>query len=112
MTNPFYLTRYWKLLRQKALERDNHRCTVEGCPHTVRTSRMTVDHIRTRPDVPYPTSADTLGNLRTLCSDHDGQVKERVDGTRRRGGQTFVRGCDASGNPVDPRHPWNLRAKA
>jgi 5-methylcytosine-specific restriction protein A len=109
MTNPFYLSKFWKNLRADALDRDGHRCTVPGCTMTGNATRLTVDHITTRPNVPYPTALDILSNLRTLCATHDGQVKEQASGERRRGGQTFVRGCDASGNPLDPRHLWNRR---
>lgn len=107
MTNPFYNSKFWKDLRRQALERDRYRCTVTGCPNTGRMGRLYVDHVKTRPNVPYPTPSDILSNLRTLCGVHDTQVKEMRDGERRKGGEPTVRGCDASGRPLDPRHHWN-----
>lgn len=105
--NPFYTSKFWKALRQEALIRDHRRCTVEGCPNTERTGRLYVDHVRTRPDVIYPTPYDVLSNLRTLCGVHDSAVKEQRGGRRRKDGKLTVRGCDASGNPIDPNHHWN-----
>lgn len=107
MTNPFYNSKFWKDLRRRALERDHHRCTVEGCPNNARMGRMYVDHIETRPDVPFPTRHDILPNLRTLCGPHDAQVKEMRSGRRRKDGRLTVRGCDPSGRPLDPNHHWN-----
>lgn len=55
--------------------------------------------------MPYPTPADTLENLRTLCLSHDAQVKEQRRGasyTRKRGGAFKVKGCDIDGWPLDP----------
>jgi 5-methylcytosine-specific restriction enzyme A len=110
VTNPFYASPFWKALRLKALARDGHRCTVDGCPNTRANSRLYVDHILTRPPVEYPCHLDTLDNLRTLCGVHDAQVKERTGGRRQRDGKLMVKGCDASGQPLDPNHPWNRRA--
>jgi len=97
--DPFYRSPEWQVLRTAVLKRDKWRCTVPGCPHTVRTSRLTVDHIKARRDG----GADEMPNLRTLCRDHDNQVKEGADGVRANGGKTFVRGCDADGWPLDSR---------
>lgn len=101
-TNPYYFTAHWKALRQAALERDGYRCTVAGCFAVARV----VDHIKTRPPVPHPCAEDTLGNLRSLCSTHDGQVKEKSDGTRARDGRFRVIGCSPDGQSLDPNHPW------
>jgi 5-methylcytosine-specific restriction endonuclease McrA len=51
--------------------------------------------------------SDTLDNLRHLCRDHDNQLKEDASGQRRSGGTPIVRGCNATGQPLDPNHPWN-----
>lgn len=68
--------------------------------------RLTCDHIETRPSVDHPTRFDVLSNLRTLCGNHDAQIKERSSGKRRRDGKLIVRGAKADGTPLDPNHPW------
>jgi 5-methylcytosine-specific restriction protein A len=109
MTNPFYASTFWKDLRRQAIRRDHGRCTVPGCPYTARTGRLYVDHIQTRPHLPFPTPRDVLENLRTLCPAHDAQIKEQRGGVRRRDGKLTVKGCDASGRPLDPQHFWNRK---
>jgi 5-methylcytosine-specific restriction endonuclease McrA len=106
MTNPFYLSEFWRDLKRQALQRDGYQCVVDGCDSR---SHLTVDHINTRPNVPYPCAADTLGNLRTLCRLHDNSVKELPSGKRRNKGVLRVKGCDPAGRPLDPAHPWNQR---
>ena len=91
----YYTTAHWRALRRAALARDGYRCTVAGCIELATT----VDHIVTRPPVGYPTPADRLDNLRSLCRTHDAQVKERADGRRGRGGRPVLKGCDADGWP-------------
>jgi hypothetical protein len=59
---------------------------------------VVVDHIVSRPFSFSMTTADRLDNLRSLCRDHDNQVKE-LAGARRRGGAPVNRGCDAEGWP-------------
>lgn len=98
--NPYYHSAHWRALRKAALERDGYQCTVEGCG--VRATH--VDHTETRPPVPYPTAHDVLSNLRSLCGDHDRQVKEKRNGERAQRGEFKVRGCDVDGWPLDPRH--------
>lgn len=100
--NPYYSSPHWKALRTACLERDGRRCTVPGCP----SAGTVADHIETRPDVPHVTPQDRIENLRTLCKSHDAQVKERRRGVgmRARGGTFILRGCDAEGWPLDPRH--------
>jgi 5-methylcytosine-specific restriction protein A len=105
--NPFYSSKFWRDLRKQALERDQHRCTVPGCPNTARMGRMYVDHVTTRPNVTTPTPLDRLDNLRTLCGPHDAMVKEARGGSRKNGGKLSVRGCDPSGRPLCPNHHWN-----
>ena len=96
-TGGFYRSQFWRELRGKALQRDRYTCTVPGC----RARAKRVDHIETRPRVPYPTTFDVLGNLRSLCSVHDNQVKEGPSGARAQS-RFIVRGCDADGWPLDP----------
>ncbi|CUW39293.1 conserved protein of unknown function [Magnetospirillum sp. XM-1] len=92
--DPFYKTKAWRELRAQRLAIDNHRCTVPGC----NRGAVVVDHL-----VPHSLS---LADLRSLCREHDNQVKEDQHGRRRRGGQFVVHGCDADGNPIDPNHWW------
>jgi len=96
---PYYKSAHWRALRKAALERDGYRCTVEGCGWLATH----VDHRQTRPNVAYATSLDVLENLRSLCRQHDGQVKELPGGRGRAMGGAFkVRGADESGWPRDP----------
>ena len=106
--NPFYRSPFWYALRREVLARDGHRCTVEGCQTPIHD--LHVDHIQTRPrGATGPMPADVLSNLRTLCGNHDRSIKEGASGRRGNGGRLMVRGCDASGRPLDPSHPWNKR---
>lgn len=98
MTDPFYLSKVWRRLREARLRIDHHTCVVPGCD-----ARATVvDHIVSR----RAGGADVLSNLRSLCREHDDQVRERPDGKRANQGKLIVRGCDAHGNPLDPLSPW------
>lgn len=97
--DPYYLSPEWRSLRGSALRRDGGRCVVPGCGKAA----VVVDHIVSR----RAGGPDTLANLRSLCRDHDQQVKEAADGRRRNGGRLTVRGCDADGWPRDPAHSWN-----
>jgi 5-methylcytosine-specific restriction endonuclease McrA len=101
----FYKTREWRALRIAVLKRDSYRCTNPGCGST---HRLTVDHIKSRRQ--HPNLAMAIGNLRTLCISCDNQLKEASSGQRRGHGRPILRGCDASGRPLDPLHPWNARA--
>lgn len=71
------------------------------------THRLTCDHVIRRPNVDFPTSYDVLTNTRTLCGNHDARVKETASGKRRGEGRLIVSGCDVTGRPLDPHHPWN-----
>ncbi|HEY1300872.1 MAG TPA: HNH endonuclease [Stellaceae bacterium] len=98
MTDPFYRSKQWKKLREARLKLDNYACVVAGCG----ARAVVVDHIVRRRDG----GADTLSNLRSLCREHDQQVKERPSGRRANAGQLTVKGCFADGSPRDPAHPW------
>ncbi len=63
----------------------------------------TVDHIVARRDG----GADVLSNLRSLCKPHDNMIMQKSNGKRANRGKLAVRGCDATGRPLDPLHPWN-----
>lgn len=103
--NNYYCTPHWAALKRACHERDGWHCTVVGCQ--TPTYRLTCDHIRTRPNVDYPTAADVLANVRTLCGNHDRQVKELSSGKRRQDGKLIVKGSDVTGHPLDPNHPWH-----
>jgi 5-methylcytosine-specific restriction enzyme A len=96
--DPFYRSGLWLRLRQAALQRDGGRCVVPGCG----APAVVVDHIRSR----RTGGPDTLANLRCLCREHDQQIKEKPDGTRKNGGKLFVRGSGPDGIPTDPAHHW------
>jgi hypothetical protein len=78
---------------------DGGSCTVPGCGKRA----VKVDHIVSRRN--GGTSA--MHNLRSLCADHDNQIKEDRFGTRRSGGEFMIRGSTVDGLPLDPNHPWN-----
>ncbi len=62
--DPFYKSRPWYRIRQKALIRDRYLCVL--CGVSVRgKGLMRVDHIKQR--LAYPALALHLPNLRTLC---------------------------------------------
>lgn len=96
--DPYYKTAHWKQLRAARLKLDGYRCVVPGC----RRPAVVVDHIKRRRDG----GADTLANTRSLCREHDQQVKERANGQRANGGELRVKGCFPDGSPRDPKHPW------
>lgn len=98
MSDPFYRTKAWLRLRAARLELDHHVCVVPGCGQRATV----VDHIMSRRDG----GADALWNLRSLCREHDQQVKERPGGKRAAKGKLIARGCHADGSPRDPTHPW------
>jgi hypothetical protein len=103
--NAYYTTPHWKALKEACHRRDGYRCTVPGCQ--TPTYRLTCDHIERRPNVDHPTPFDGLSNTRTLCGNHDAQVKELPSGLRRRDGKAIVKGVDTNGRPLDPSHPWS-----
>lgn len=90
MSDAFYRSKEWKALRAEVLRRQPT-CTTPGCG----ARAVAVDHVTQR----SKGGPDTLGNLRGLCIPCHNQ--------RRRGGEPRVRGCDATGAPLDPSHWWN-----
>src|ERR1035437_7803157 len=103
MSDPFYCTTAWHRLRAAALDRDRYTCTVPGCGDKAKC----VDHVVSR----RAGGPDILGNLRSLCAMHDGQIKEDSSGNRKSDGNPYLRGCDGTGNPLDPDNWWNLEYK-
>lgn len=104
--NNYYNSAHWRALKRACHERDGWRCTIAGCGSS---AGLVCDHIQTRPNVDYPTPADTLANVRTLCGVHDRQIKEDRAGRRKRAGRPVVSGCTVDGSPLDPRHPWHRK---
>lgn len=96
---PYYRSLAWLRLRAAALDRDRHTCTVPGCG----AKATVVDHIVSRRNG----GLDTLSNMRSLCAHHDSQIKENTNGKRNNDGKPCLRGCDATGKPLDPKHWWN-----
>jgi 5-methylcytosine-specific restriction enzyme A len=97
MPDPFYKSSLWKQLRARVIRRSRGWCEAPGC--TLRG--VIVDHIKSR----RAGGPDHESNLRHLCKAHDNAVKENERGERRHGGK-LPSGCDASGLPVDPTHPF------
>ena len=87
--DPYYLSKEWRALRKRVLERDGYRCVV------CREHAAIVDHILRRKDG----GKDEPGNLRSLCRAHDNQIKERPNGKRANGGKSKLIGCGPDGWP-------------
>jgi 5-methylcytosine-specific restriction endonuclease McrA len=97
--DPYYHSKEWKQLRTAAFARDHDTCVVPGCNQRA----IAVDHIKAR----KAGGADQLGNLRSLCKQHDNQVKEYKG--KRRNTAFKVTGARADGSPLDPNHHWNAK---
>jgi 5-methylcytosine-specific restriction protein A len=100
--DPFYRTARWKRVRGQVLARDGYTCVVPGC----RRKAIVVDHIHPR----RSGGTDHPSNLRSLCLEHDGQVKEMPDGRRFNDGKLELTGVDRRGIPLDPNHHWRKKA--
>src|SRR5262249_47698812 len=98
MTDPYYSTKAWLDVRHMVLRRDHNRCVVPGCGRRATI----VDHILSRREG----GSDTPNNLRSLCRQHDNEIKE-ASGKRRNVG---FRGSTRDGLPIDPQHHWNKEA--
>jgi 5-methylcytosine-specific restriction endonuclease McrA len=95
-------------MRTKRLILDNYRCQMCRC--SIRgKGKAIVDHIQTRRDAPQ-LELD-INNLRSLCRSCDGKRHgaEKSAGQRAKLGSKSHKtyGCDAQGNPLDPKHPWS-----
>jgi hypothetical protein len=95
----FYASPFWLTLRARCFARDRYTCVVDGC----RARATHCDHIKRRPHARQPTPLDILDNLRSLCAQHDAQVKETRGGQRRGKGAFKVTGSDVNGWPRDPK---------
>lgn len=90
--DPFYTSAEWRRIRWKVLQRDR-RCRWPGCQRIATH----VDHVIPR----RRGGSDDPSNLMGLCGTCHNSHKQSLEKTGR------VRGCDANGFPIDPRHPWN-----
>src|SRR5689334_1117391 len=95
---PFYKTKVWRELREQRLCLDAYRCIVPGC----EARAVVVDHVNSS----ERGCAVPLDRLRSLCRDHDNQVKEDGRGRRKNEGRLHLRGCDEHGMPLDRGHWW------
>ncbi len=93
MSDRYYRSAEWRALRAAVLRPDPI-CRTPGCE---RPSQH-VDHIVPR----RQGGSDTMGNLRGLCASCHSTVTRQGNAKPLR-----VKGCDASGMPLDPSHPWN-----
>lgn len=101
----FYASRLWRKARAAFLLA-NPVCCVPGCG-----ARATdVDHVRT-----IRSGGDRFDprNQVAYCRSHHGQKTARRDrpSYRSDNGRLVVKGCDASGWPLDPLHGWNAAKK-
>lgn len=113
--DPFYLTPQWRTLRAFVLKRDGHRCVVCGADVSAKGAAR-VDHIKPRST--HPELALEPSNLRTLCvskamggngCDSQGHREKRGQAGGARDERFVIRGIDAAGMPLDPKHPWHSR---
>ena len=89
--------RAWATLRECVLrEQPLCECCMRDDDRPVMATE--VDHIDNDP------SNNTRGNLQSLCKPcHSAKTMAEFHGRA-----ITVKGCDANGMPLDPRHPWNL----
>ena len=95
--DPFYDSPAWRTLRRQFIA-EHPECSVMGCGK--RSSH--VDHIVARRR--GGASLDPA-NLQALCHSCHSRKTAQRDGAF--GNPTRMKGCDASGRPLDPQHRWN-----
>jgi 5-methylcytosine-specific restriction endonuclease McrA len=93
--DPFYKSKEWRKLRQRAISRYGTRCRMCG----VVDRKIYIDHIIPRRSAPH--LALSIDNLQALCERCHNCVKQRDE-------LNPYRGCDSNGYPNDPEHPWNV----
>ncbi len=93
-----YDTARWKSLRARYIKSHPH-CE---CPHHKgkRVPATVVDHI-------IPHKGDrrlffSYKNLQAMTK----ECHDRFKQSQEKGGYGFDRGCDESGEPLNPQHPW------
>ena len=99
MAGSLYNSRAWR-------RRSRHQLTIEPlcryCLTQERTTPATVaDHIE-----PHRGDPERFwhGELQSLCESCHNGIKQQLERTGK------LRGCDASGVPLDPTHPWREAA--
>jgi 5-methylcytosine-specific restriction protein A len=97
----FYESLAWKTARRATLIRDHFACVVCG-RNLSGKGQSRVDHIQ--PVSTHPHLALNLANLRSLCPRCDNQRHYEKGGVP--GQKHSIRGCDALGRPIDPKHHW------
>lgn len=97
MWGDLYNTPRWRKMRASHLHL--HPCCEMCLSQGFDVRGTIVDHIR--PHRGDPRLFFNPDNLQSLCKPHHDSTKQR---TEKRG---LMCGCDADGNPLDPRHPWN-----
>lgn len=92
-----YKTARWLRARADQLAREPlcRMCAAQG----FTTAATVCDHID--PDDKLNPDLFFTGAKQSLCKPHHDSTKQREE---KRG---HVIGCDASGRPLDPQHPWN-----
>ncbi|MCR5874378.1 hypothetical protein LRS10_09505 [Phenylobacterium sp. J426] len=92
----WYKTARWRVRRAAQLTNEP---LCRMCLKAGRVTAATVaDHV-----IPHKGDERLFwtGELQSLCKPHHDGAKQAEE---RRG---YIIGCDASGRPLDPRHPWN-----
>lgn len=93
-----YATTAWRHLRARHLR--EHPLCVDCLTLGAYTPATVVDHIR-----PHRGNLQLFldpANLQSMCKPHHDCTKRFEE---RHG---MSPGCDVDGNPLDPRHPWNV----
>lgn len=98
MTGSLYDTARWRRMRASKLARHPH-CQ---CPHHRHKRRpaSVVDHI-----VPHKGNRRLFfswSNLQSMTK----ECHDRFKQSQEKGGHGFDQGCDDSGQPLNPDHPW------
>lgn len=89
----------WRKLREQVLAREPLCRRCYGLGHI--TPATDVDHVSGDP------SDNSRANLQPLC--HECHSRKTA---RERHGLREVYGCDVTGWPLDPEHPWNKKSLA
>lgn len=98
----FYTSKAWRKARRAALLRAGFKSVVDGADVSGKGAAQ-VDHIRPRKE--YPELALEPLNLRVMTTGQHNQRHARADY------DTARQGCDESGWPRGPDHPWNARRR-
>lgn len=100
MTDKFYFSRAWRDFR-KAYIQTHPVCSVTGCGKPT----YALDHVIRRSLAPERSLDPT--NIAPLCQEHHNRKSRVHDQTGKTGVyQHEMQGCDATGQPLDPKHHW------